>query len=290
MSALRIATPPAALFVAAVFGFIAMGACVKGAAATIPLFEIVCVRSLIASLIIGGLMLREGMDFRGRHWPLLMNRALFGFIAMICNFYAIATLHYGDASLLVNTYPLWAVLLSAIFLGERPHARLYLWIGLAWVGVAVILRPQLAFMNLAGLVALVGAVFVAYNAVLIRKSYRHDPALRIAFYFSLFATVASVGPALATGVVPTLRDASLLLGSGIFGGLAQILLTMAYGRGSVSNLSPLSYLGVIAAFVMGWAFWNEVPTLWTAIGSMIVIGACMQILRGRDTVVVVNQT
>lgn len=45
---------------------------------------------------------------------------------------------------------------------------------------------------------------------------------------------------------------------------------------SVSNLSPLSYLG--------WAFWNEIPTLWTA------IGACMQILRGRESVVVVNQT
>src|SRR3989338_10345563 len=148
-----------ALILIAAFFFTGMSACVKAVAPTIPLYEPVFFRSAISAAILGCLMYRRRIPFRAKNVPLLTTRALSGFLAMSCNFYALGHLNFGDAAMLVSTFPFFVALLSFLFLGERLTRPLFLWIAVALIGVGMILRPQINFLNYAGLIALLARFF-----------------------------------------------------------------------------------------------------------------------------------
>ena len=59
----------------------------------------------------------------------------------------------------------------------------------------------------------------------------------------------------------------------------QIVMTKAYGMEEVSRISPLAYFGVVLSFLMGVIFWGEIPTLWSIVGSAMVMLCCVQIAR-----------
>jgi drug/metabolite transporter (DMT)-like permease len=280
---------PFALFMIATVCFSIMAASVKAVSSTIPVAELIFVRSLISACIIAGIMYCRGSSFHANYPPLLVLRAVSGLIAMGCKFYVLGVLGLGDSSVLTATYPLWAIFLSMLLLGERPAHSLFLWVLLAWIGIAAILRPQLAFLNFAGSIALLGALFIALNAVIIRKSQAHDSTLLIAFYFSVGGCLVTGPMLLHTFVWPSLQESLFLVVVGVLGGIAQVALTEAYGRGDVSRLAPLSYFGVIFSYGIGFLFWNEVPTTWTVAGTLLVIGSCVQIMRTRGPAPVINR-
>lgn len=233
-------------------------------------------------------MINREDSLKANNLTLLLLRGITGLLAMGCNFYALAHLELGDTSVLIHSFPLWAVLFAALLLGEKITKPLLFWLGIAWVGIAFIMRPQLDVVNYAGFVALLGSLFVAINAVVIRQSHRHDSALRIAFYFSVICTVGTAPIMMQEYIAPSTVEWLLLAACGIFGSIGQILITYAYGMGQVSDLAPLSYAGVIISFIYGAIFWNEIPSIWTAVGSVIVIFSCINVFKLRKPVPVVN--
>lgn len=259
--------------------FTAMAACVKAASVKIPLYETVFFRSVISVLILGYLMKRRRTPFRAKNFLLMVTRSLSGLAAMSCNFYALSRLSFGDAAMLVNTFPIFVAILSFIFLGERPSKKLLLLIAISWVGILFILRPQLNFLNFAGLVALLAGVFSAIVVVVIHQTHETDPSLRIAFYFTGICTFISIPIMLQHFVIPGPQETLLLVGSGLFGTAGQIVMTKAYGLEAVSRLAPLAYFGVVLSFILGLLFWNEIPTLWSLAGSAVVVLCCIQIAR-----------
>jgi drug/metabolite transporter (DMT)-like permease len=209
----------------------------------------------------------------------MLTRSLSGFAAMSCNFYALGKLSFGDACTLVNTFPVFAALFSFLFLGERPTKGLWALIALSWLGILLILRPQFHFLNFAGFVALLAAVFSAVVIVVIHQTHETDPSLRIAFYFTTLCAFISLPLMLQNYVAPDTREWALLAASGILGTGGQILMTKAYGLSGVSRLAPLSYTGVVLSFLAGVIFWGEIPAFWSVAGSAVVILCCVLIAR-----------
>lgn len=267
------------LILTAAFFFTSMAAAVKAVSPEIPLYEIVFFRSTISVVVLGILMCANRIPFRARNFPLLATRSLSGFLAMSCNFYALGHLTFGDTSMLVNTFPLFVALLSFLFLGERPTRTLLFWILVALIGIVLILRPQLNFLNYAGFIALMASFFSAVVVVAIHQSHETDPSLRIAFYFTASCTLISAPIMLQNFVLPTPRETAFLVLMGLMGTGGQIVMTKAYGLEEVSRLSPLAYFGVILSFLMGIIFWKEIPTAWSIAGSAVVMLCCIQIAR-----------
>lgn len=273
----------ALLIISATFFFTAMGACVKGASQTIPLFEIVFTRSIVSVIMLAFFLQWRGITYRAGNPLMLISRALAGSLAIGCNFYALGHLNFGDATVLLLTFPVFVALLSFIFLGERPSRRLLMLIGIAWLGIALILKPQLDVVNFAGLIALLAAIFSSLDVMTVHLSTRTDHALRIAFYLVAGASLMSFPLMLQNFVWPTPFTALLLLGAGVFGTFAQILISQAYGLGEVSRLSPLSYVSVVNAFVLGLIVWDEVPHWSSLLGAGTVVVCCIVIARLKKT-------
>lgn len=272
----------------AAFFFTGMAACIKAISSTIPLYEMVFFRSAISVLLLSLLMLRRGTSFRAKNLPLMVTRSLAGLIAMTCNFYALGHLAFGDVAMLVHTFPLFVALLSFLFLGERLTRSLLFWIFIAMLGIALILKPQLNFFNYAGWIALLASFFTAVVVVVVHQSSETDPSLRIAFYFTATCTLVGAAVMAQHFVLPNLQETLYLLGAGLLGTGGQIVMTRAYGMEDVSRLSPLAYVGVVLSFIVGILFWNEIPTLGSMIGSLIVILCCIQIARIEKPGIVVD--
>ena len=275
----RIRHNPRLLVIAASVFFTGMAACIKAASPDIPLYELVFFRSAISALVLGLLLWGRKMDFRARNLSLLVTRSLSGFLAMSCNFYALGHLPFGDAAMLVSTFPIFVAVLSFLFLGERPTRSLWILIAASWAGILLILRPQFHFWNFAGLIALLAAVLSAVVVIVIHQSHESDPSLRIAFYFTATCAFLALPVMLQRFVTPNLRETLLLTASGLLGTAGQIAITRAYGFEEVSRLAPLAYTGVVLSFLFGLIFWNEIPTAWSILGGSIVILCCILIAR-----------
>ena len=72
-------------------------------------------------------------------------------------------------------------------------------------------------------------------------------------------------------ILPNLKDLFLLSMVGILGGLANLWLTQSYKFSEVSLVTPLKYLALVFAIFFGYIFWNEIPSVKTLIGSILVI-------------------
>ena len=79
-------------------------------------------------------------------------------------------------------------------------------------------------------------------------------------------------------IMPDTTTAMLLVGSGILGGVAQILLTSAYRLADASLVAPFEYVSMLLAIAIGWYVFAEAPTPVVLIGAALVIGAGIAII------------
>ena len=80
-------------------------------------------------------------------------------------------------------------------------------------------------------------------------------------------------------IMPSLIDLFLLSLIGILGGLANLWLSQSYKFSEVSLVTPLKYLALVFAIIFGYFIWNEVPTLKTLLGALLVILSSLIIFR-----------
>lgn len=117
-----------------------------------------------------------------RVFHLHMLRAVFGVSAMYCFFYALANLQLADGMLLKMAAPLFMTLIAVVWFYEKLGAKIWLAVGLGFVGVALVLQPEVEF-NRVALVGLGGGLFAAGAKVTVRRLGRTEPTVRIVFYF-----------------------------------------------------------------------------------------------------------
>ena len=79
--------------------------------------------------------------------------------------------------------------------------------------------------------------------------------------------------------MPNLLDLFLLSMVGILGGLANLWLSQSYKYSEVSLVTPLKYLALVFAIIFGYFIWNEIPTLKTLMGALLVIVSSFIIFR-----------
>jgi drug/metabolite transporter (DMT)-like permease len=100
------------------------------------------------------------------------------------------------------------------------------------------------------------------------------------FYFSLFCALAGLVtlplswllPELAWRA-PTWPELAALVTVGLCGGLAHILLTESYRWAPASVVAPFDYTAMLWAFLLGYVFFSELPTVFVFIGAAIIAGA-----------------
>lgn len=279
-----------ALKIASVSVFVAMMACIK-AAGPLPPGQIVFFRSAFAIVpVFLFLAWRRELSggFRTERPLGHVARGIVGVTAMALGFFGLTVLPLPDAITISYAQPLVLTVLSALFLGETIRAFRWSAVAAGMIGVVIISWPKLSLLTgqsaigqteALGVLAVLGSASLAAVAmILVRRLIDTETTASIVVWFSITATVASLitipfgWQALATTQI------LLLIGSGICGGIAQLLMTQAYRYAPMSTVAPFEYTSMLLGIVAGYVLFSDIPTLQTLIGGAIVVAAGLFII------------
>ena len=276
-----------ALKLCAVFLFVIMASLIKASSDVVPPGEAVFFRSFFALPVIIGWLALSG-DLRtglktNNPWGHLF-RGMFGVCAMAFAFAGLGLLPLPEVTVLGYAAPIMTVVFAAFVLGERIRLIRISAVFLGLVGVVIVMLPQLGNESL-GTAARWGVALVLLSATLramahvyIRKLVQKETTSSVVFYFAMTASCLSLLTSPFGWVWPDTITAAQLIGAGLVGGVAQILLTSAYKHAEAAFLAPVDYASILFALVIGYTVFNEIPTVQTVIGAAVIIAAGVLII------------
>jgi drug/metabolite transporter (DMT)-like permease len=212
-----------------------------------------------------------------RHAGVHFVRAVFGLLAMYCSYYAIARMPLADYTGLSFTKPLFATLLAIVILGETVRWRRWTATFIGFLGVLVMVRPGAGTFQPAALAALVDSFSIAFLVTLVKRLPATETPLTMLFYFGLFATFLSIGPAIYSWQWPTVFEWLLLVGVGVLGAVSQMFWIRAFRAGEASAVAPFDYLRLPMAATIGFVGFSELPTIWTFVGAAVIVASTLYI-------------
>ncbi|MCU0912371.1 MAG: DMT family transporter [Rhodobacteraceae bacterium] len=283
------------LKLASVSVFIVMASLIKATAAHVPPGQAVFFRSFFAiPVIFVWLALRHELrgsirvqDPLGHVW-----RGIVGTTAMGLGFAGLGLLPLPEVTAIGYAAPILTVVFAAMFLGEQVRAFRLAAVALGMAGVLIVLSPRLTAVAdpaagsreaLGAMVVLMGATCAALAQVFVRKLVATERTSAIVFWFSVTASALSLLTLPFGWVVPTAREAALLVAAGLCGGVGQILLTSSYRHADASVVAPFEYASILLAIGIGYAVFGEVPTLVMLAGaSLVILAGVLIIWRERQ--------
>jgi drug/metabolite transporter (DMT)-like permease len=211
-----------------------------------------------------------------------VGRGLISVAGMFLNFAALARLPLSDATAISFAAPLITVAFAALFLGER--VRIYRWsaVAIGFVGVVVMLWPYLDLRQFTpggaasaaatiGAICALGAAFTNAGSVIqTRRLTTTETTSSIVFYFSLICAIGGLATLPFGWIAPALPQLAALIGLGVLGGLAHVLVTESYRYAPASVIAPFDYSMMIWAFILGYTLFDEIPSVYVFCGAAIV--------------------
>ncbi|MEM6905273.1 MAG: DMT family transporter, partial [Pseudomonadota bacterium] len=158
------------------------------------------------------------------------------------------------------------------------------------IGVGVMMWPRLTALSggvsdreaLGAVIALGSAFCMALAIIHVRWLTRTENTLCIVFWFHVACSAVALLTLPFGWVWPDPLTFALLIGAGLAGGVAQIVLTLSYRLADASTLAPFDYSMMLYALVSGFLIFGEVPQPQVLAGAAIVIAAGLFIvLRER---------
>ena len=201
-------------------------------------------------------------------------RAITGTTGMVGLFGSAMLLPLPVSTILNFTTPLFAVILSTLFLGEKAGRWQWLAVLLGFAGVLVIARPgAMPISSLGAAAGLFSGLMVAIISLQIRDLSRTENPLATVFYFSLFSTavLAPILPFVITHHNPA--QWLMLIGIGVLGTGAQLLLTGALRYGPVSSVVVMDYTALVWTTLYGWELFNQLPPASAWLGAPLIVAA-----------------
>jgi len=206
-------------------------------------------------------------------------RCLFGLIALIAIFIALRNLPLATVVSISFAAPIFTTIFSIFFLSEKVGFYRWLAVFVGFFGIIIITEPGFSSLNIYYIYPIIFCLGLSYVAIAIRQLSRTEPVWLISLNFSGAITIVSLFTIPFGWIMPTVQDFFLLSLIGVFGGVANLWLSQSYKFSEVSLVTPLKYLALVFAIIFGYFIWNEVPTIKTLSGALLVIISSIIIFR-----------
>jgi drug/metabolite transporter (DMT)-like permease len=271
------------------FFFAAMGVFVKFGANQFDAAEMAFYRSFVGLFFITVLVVVHRGSVKTRYMSGHVIRSVVGSISLIGYFYGMSRLPLATAQTLNYTSPIFLAIATVVVLGEKFSAWLVAAIALGFVGVAILLQPNLgAGKEAAALIGLFSGVFSAWAYLSVRTLGRlGEPDYRVVFWFTVIGSILCAAWQLSVSTFHQVRLDNLwiIIGIGFCGTVAQLAMTRAYRTGNTLVCGALSYSTLVFGAAATFIVWNEhlAPLEWVGMGVIIASGIlAMQVEKKED--------
>ena len=129
------------------------------------------------------------------------------------------------------------------------------------------------------LLALGGAALSAMAVCVIKNLTGSENSSTVLVMMTLWGAVFLLVPAIVVWQSPTPVEWLLLLALGTMATLGQSCVIQAYSAGEATAVAPFDYLRLPFSVLVGLWVFAEVPSIWTLVGALVIIGSTLYIAR-----------
>jgi drug/metabolite transporter (DMT)-like permease len=238
-----------------------------------PVGEVLFMRSL-SSLITGAAMILPitGLSVYATRRPRdHVLRGLSQSISQTCLVLAFSLMPLAGAVAINFSSPLFAALVSIVWLKERAGWVRSAALLIGFVGVLIVTNPGANSLTVGALFALINAVMYGTVTVAVRGMTRTESANTLVIWQLTVIAFFHSFLLLFGWRTPSLLDTALMFGSGFTNAVGQWFWTKALHLAPAAAVTPFYYLMLVWALIIGFLVWGDVPTLSLLVGSAIVV-------------------
>ncbi len=216
---------------------------------------------------------------------LLILRGMSGLLGTAAYYWTVPTLGAGKATLICNTYVIFAALLAALCLGEALTRRRLIWLSLAFVGIVLLTGPSLDgtgfSLGLNEVIAILGALTAAWSVVLVRQLIRDHSVgtIYLAQCVWIFLPVLALTFRELPGL--DLSDLGLLVLAATAASYGQLAMNEGYRCLTVSMGGSLQMLWPVCTALGGMMWFDERFAPVQAIGAVLILVATWRVAAGK---------
>ncbi len=273
-----------ALMVAALCVLICLDAMSKFAVQKVPVVAVTWSRYLghMLCVVMFAYPMLRGDLWKSGNLPLQLLRGTLLAVMSTLYFLAVKTLPLAHATAILFVTPLLITLWAKLFLHEKVPLTGWLAVGLGFLGVLIVCRPNGGMDTQGALYALAAALVNSGYQILTRKMSAADQPETQLFFTGL------VGAAVLTATLPAWWQPLALdtahwvafIVIGVLGALGHWLLVKAYTAAPASALTPWMTLQLALSVTLGWLIFGDVPDQ-LALFGMVLVGLAPQITRWK---------
>ncbi len=260
----------------------------------VSLYEVYLVRTVVSIiLILFYLKLTNKPIVFKTQYPLLTFLRVILFFFGFSSFYvSLTVLPLGFATALFFVTPFLITIFAHFFLKEEIGIRRWSAVVVGFIGVYITLNPDFNNFNYLSLLPILCAFCYSLSMIIIKKTSDKDSVYTqtFTFYFGaiIFSTIfyfligdgqynTSDHPAsqfiFREWFVDLESSILFMVATGLTATVAFLLLFTAYSIASPAVVSPFEYSILLWSPLIGWIYFNEIPSLNTVIGIIIIVSS-----------------
>ena len=260
----------------------------------VSLYEVYLIRTLVSfGLILIFLKLKkEKIVFKTQYPLLTFCRVILFFFGFSSFYVSLTVLPLGFATALFFVTPFLITIFAHFFLKEEIGIRRWSAVVVGFIGVYITLNPDFNNFNYLSLLPILCAFCYSLSMIIIKKTSEKDSVYTqtFTFYFGaiIFSTIfyfligdgqynTSDHPAsqfiFREWFVDLESSILFMATTGLTATVAFLLLFTAYSIASPAVVSPFEYSILLWSPLIGWIYFNEIPSLNTVIGILIIVSS-----------------
>ena len=260
----------------------------------VSLYEVYLVRTVISFVLILTFLIltKKPIVFKSKYPLLTFVRVILFFFGFSSFYISLTVLPLGTATALFFVTPFLITIFAHFFLKEEIGMRRWSAVVVGFIGVYITLNPDFSNFNYLSLLPILCAFCYSLSMIIIKKTSDKDSVYTQTFTFYFGAILLSIifyffigdgqyntsdHPAsqfiFSEWFVDFNNNILLMSITGVTATVAFLLLFTAYSIASPSVISPFEYSILFWSPLLGWLYFDEIPTLSTVIGILIIVSS-----------------
>ena len=260
----------------------------------VSLYEVYLVRTVISFVLILTFLIltKKPIVFKSKYPVLTFFRVILFFFGFSSFYISLTVLPLGTATALFFVTPFLITIFAHFFLKEEIGMRRWSAVVVGFIGVYITLNPDFSNFNYLSLLPILCAFCYSLSMIIIKKTSDKDSVYTQTFTFYIGAIILSIIFYFIIGdgqyntsdhpasqfifrewFVDFNNNILLMSITGVTATVAFLLLFTAYSIASPSVISPFEYSILFWSPLLGWIYFDEIPTLSTVIGILIIVSS-----------------
>jgi len=260
----------------------------------VSLYEIYLIRTVVSFILILLFLIitKKPIVFKTQYPILTVTRVILFFFGFSSFYVSLTVLPLGTATALFFVTPFLITIFAHFFLKEEIGVRRWSAVIVGFVGVYITLNPDFSNFNYLSLLPILCAICYSLSMIIIKKTSDKDSVYTQTFTFYIGAIILSIIFYFVIGdgqynisdhpasqfifrewFVDFNSNILLMAATGVTATLAFLFLFTAYSIASPAVVSPFEYSILFWSPLVGWLYFDEIPSLNTVIGILIIVSS-----------------